>query len=77
MAAQTEQPTKMTRAKSWSDEVEEAYRFQLAGYRDEKEYVQMTKCPQVSVLQRREGICTDDKVSSGKCVTETRRNMYR
>jgi len=28
----------MTRPKTWSQEVEEAYRFQLAGYRDEKEY---------------------------------------
>ena len=37
MAAQTE-PKSMTRAKQWSDEVEEAYRFQLAGYRDAIEY---------------------------------------
>ena len=32
------QPKTMTRPKIWSEEVEEAYRFQLAGYRDEKEY---------------------------------------
>lgn len=28
----------MTRPKVWSEEVEEAYRFQIAGYRDEMEY---------------------------------------
>ncbi|CAG2184688.1 unnamed protein product [Mytilus edulis] len=37
MAAIAE-PKSMTRAKQWSDEVEEAYRFQLAGYRDAIEY---------------------------------------
>ncbi|XP_045177926.2 meiosis expressed gene 1 protein homolog [Mercenaria mercenaria] len=31
-------PTSMTRAKEWSPEVEEAWRFQLAGYRDELDY---------------------------------------
>ncbi|XP_052680307.1 meiosis expressed gene 1 protein homolog, partial [Crassostrea angulata] len=31
-------PTKMVRATSWSDDVEEAYRFQLAGYRDAQDY---------------------------------------
>lgn len=33
-----EQPKSLIRPKSWSTEVENAYRFQLAGYRDEKEY---------------------------------------
>lgn len=31
-------PKSMTRPKVWNEEVEEAYRFQLAGYRDETEY---------------------------------------
>ena len=31
-------PKSMKRAKHWSEEVENAYRFQLAGYRDEMEY---------------------------------------
>ena len=31
-------PKSMTRAKKWSEEVENAYRFQLAGYRDELDY---------------------------------------
>jgi len=34
----TEQPKSMTRPKVWTEEVEEAYRFQLAGYRDAIEY---------------------------------------
>lgn len=32
------QPKSMSRPKKWSDEVEEVYRFQLAGYRDQTEY---------------------------------------
>lgn len=32
------QPKSMHRPKQWSTEVENAYRFQLAGYRDEMEY---------------------------------------
>lgn len=31
-------PKSMKRAKKWSDEVENAFRFQEAGYRDEIEY---------------------------------------
>jgi len=31
-------PKSMSRPKQWSEEVEEAYRFQLAGYRDAMEY---------------------------------------
>lgn len=36
-------PKSMQRAKSWTDEVEEAYRFQLAGYRDAIEYLDVNK----------------------------------
>jgi len=42
-------PKSMTRPKIWSEEVEEAYRFQLAGYRDEKEYISVKK---IEVLQQ-------------------------
>lgn len=31
-------PKSMKRPKRWSDEVEENYRFQLAGYRDRYDY---------------------------------------
>ncbi|WAR10960.1 MEIG1-like protein [Mya arenaria] len=37
------QPTAMTRAKEWSPEAEEAWRFQLAGYRDEHDYKNIKK----------------------------------
>lgn len=37
------QPKQVTRATSWSDQVEEAYRFQLAGYRDQCEYLAVQK----------------------------------
>ncbi len=37
-AAAAVQPKSMSRAKHWSEEVEEAYRFQTAGYRDLNEY---------------------------------------
>lgn len=36
--AEAPKPTSMTRAKEWSPEAEEAWRFQVAGYRDELEY---------------------------------------
>ncbi len=38
-----EQPKSLIRPKSWSAEVENAYRFQLAGYRDEIEYRALRK----------------------------------
>ena len=38
MAEVEVKPTSMTRPKKWSEEVEENYRFQLAGYRDAQEY---------------------------------------
>ncbi|KAK2145382.1 hypothetical protein LSH36_683g03147 [Paralvinella palmiformis] len=47
----------MTRAKKWSEEVENAYRFQLAGYRDELDY-KVDKWPDsgfVKKLQRKDG----------------------
>jgi hypothetical protein len=36
---QIEAPKSLIRPKSWSAEVEDAYRLQLAGYRDEREYI--------------------------------------
>lgn len=32
----------------WNEEVEEAYRFQIAGYRDETEYKEIQKTDHVS-----------------------------
>ena len=40
-------PTSMSRAKEWSPEAEEAYRFQTAGYRDEIEYKELKKNAEV------------------------------
>ena len=42
----SEKPKSMTRPKVWTEAVEEAYRFQLAGYRDEMEYKSI-KCLEV------------------------------
>ena len=42
------QPKSMTRPTRWSDVVEEAYRFQIAGYRDEIEYREVQKTDHVS-----------------------------
>ncbi|XP_023664771.1 meiosis expressed gene 1 protein homolog isoform X2 [Paramormyrops kingsleyae] len=36
-------PRTITRAKRWTDEVENLYRFQQAGYRDEQEYKQVKR----------------------------------
>lgn len=43
-------PKSMTRAKRWSDEVEEVYRFQLAGYRDRHDYAARNGQTGVSVF---------------------------
>lgn len=52
------QPKSMTRATEWSEQVEEAYRFQLAGYRDANEYgsfhgknVSLTVCMQHKIAK--------------------------
>ena len=37
------QPKSILRPKQWNEEVEEAYRFQVAGYRDETEYKHVQK----------------------------------
>ena len=42
-------PTSMSRAKKWSPEAEEAYRFQTAGYRDEVEYKELKKNAEVGL----------------------------
>ena len=42
-AESTRTPKSMTRPKVWSEEVEEAYRFQLAGYRDATDYKEVRK----------------------------------
>ncbi|CAH8664333.1 unnamed protein product [Schistosoma bovis] len=57
-------PTGMRRASHWSTEVENAYRFQLAGYRDEVEYFnynnadpeKWTNTGFVKKLKRRDGL---------------------
>ena len=43
------QPKSMKRPSRWSDEVEEAYRFQLAGYRDATEYFEVQKTDKVII----------------------------
>ncbi|XP_046729197.1 meiosis expressed gene 1 protein homolog isoform X2 [Silurus meridionalis] len=56
------QPKSMSRARMWTDEVENLYRFQQAGYRDELEYrqikqVEIERWPMsgyVKKLQRRD-----------------------
>ncbi|KAJ6666372.1 hypothetical protein lerEdw1_000645 [Lerista edwardsae] len=40
-------PKSIRRAKTWSDEVENLYRFQQAGYRDEIEYKQVKQVDMV------------------------------
>uniref|UniRef100_A0A8D1DVD0 MEIG1 protein n=1 Tax=Sus scrofa TaxID=9823 RepID=A0A8D1DVD0_PIG len=49
MASSDVKPKSISRAKKWSEEIENLYRFQQAGYRDEIEYKQVK---QVSVVDR-------------------------
>lgn len=48
MASVDIKPKSIRRAKIWSDEVENLYRFQQAGYRDEIEYKQVKQVAMVS-----------------------------
>ena len=41
----------MFRPNQWTDEVEEAYRFQLAGYKDEVEYKAMNSGQEVIMTE--------------------------
>ena len=41
-------PKSVSRPKRWSAEVEEAYRFQLAGYKGENEYINIQSVGEVS-----------------------------
>ncbi|XP_032281727.1 meiosis expressed gene 1 protein homolog isoform X1 [Phoca vitulina] len=49
MASSDMKPKSISRAKKWSEEIENLYRFQQAGYRDEIEYKQVK---QVSMVDR-------------------------
>jgi hypothetical protein len=44
------EPKSLTRPTHWSKEVENAYRFQLAGYRDELEYKRIRQVAEVYKL---------------------------
>lgn len=43
-------PKSVTQPNHWNEEVEEAYRFQQAGYRDETEYKEVRETDTVSWL---------------------------
>ncbi|XP_059953756.1 meiosis expressed gene 1 protein homolog isoform X1 [Mesoplodon densirostris] len=49
MASSDVKPKSVSHAKKWSEEIENLYRFQHAGYRDEIEYKQVK---QVSMVDR-------------------------
>lgn len=42
-------PKSMSRAKGWTAEVENLFRFQQAGYRDELEYIQVKQGASVNI----------------------------
>ena len=45
--SQNSKPVGMQRAKLWTLEVENAYRYQLAGFKDESEYLQTCPAPEM------------------------------
>lgn len=63
MTASLDEPVSMKRAKAWDEMVENNYRFQLAGYRDENEYKKSSQMAAVfwpnnglvKKLQRKDG----------------------
>ncbi|XP_066525955.1 meiosis expressed gene 1 protein homolog isoform X1 [Hoplias malabaricus] len=52
-------PKSMSRAKQWTDEVENLYRFQQAGYRDETEYRQIKQVERSGPPQSRCDVVVD------------------
>ena len=50
MASSDVKPKSISRAKKWSEEIENLYRFQQAGYRDEIEYKQVKQVSMVSFM---------------------------
>lgn len=44
---QNRKPTGMTRAKVWSLDVENSFRYQLAGFQDISDYLTMYSCPEI------------------------------
>lgn len=50
MATSDVKPKSISRAKKWSEEIENLYRFQQAGYRDEIEYKQVKQVAMVNLL---------------------------
>ena len=55
VAAALPKPKSMVRPRHWSEEVEEAYRFQLAGYRDRNEYLAIKGEDGVSIKKKFHG----------------------
>lgn len=50
MASSDVKPKSISRAKKWSEEIENLYRFQQAGYRDEIEYRQVKQGAMVRLM---------------------------
>lgn len=50
MASSDVKPKSISRAKKWSEEIENLYRFQQAGYRDEIEYKQVKQVSMVRFM---------------------------
>uniref|UniRef100_A0A7N5ZVW7 Uncharacterized protein n=1 Tax=Anabas testudineus TaxID=64144 RepID=A0A7N5ZVW7_ANATE len=50
-------PKSMSRAKGWTAEVENLFRFQQAGYRDELEYIQVKQGASVNISPCLNGSC--------------------
>lgn len=60
MATASVEPKSLIRPTHWSKEVENAYRFQLAGYRDEIEYKTIRQVTEVRLMNenRIASLCT-------------------
>ncbi|XP_030072323.1 meiosis expressed gene 1 protein homolog isoform X1 [Microcaecilia unicolor] len=69
MAAPDVKPKSISRAKKWSDEIENLYRFQQAGYRDEIEYKQVKH---VEMLSGGATFVINTCLKKGSCSMELR-----
>lgn len=77
MASSDVKPKSISRAKKWSEEIENLYRFQQAGYRDEIEYKQVKQVSMVRCLYKPElKIFSEKYQNQTKNQRITKRKLY-
>ncbi|KAG5201425.1 hypothetical protein JEQ12_004188 [Ovis aries] len=75
MASSDVKPKSISRAKKWSEEIENLYRFQQAGYRDEIEYKQVKQVSMNSPISAGYTVFRNEKVVN--CLHQNLNALFR